>query len=652
MATESIENVIIFRADTGEAVRTVGDLRENIKAYKAALEQVEIGTKEYDDTLKALQINQAALKDAMHATTSEENQQAASMESIAKAAMGAGNSYNALVKRMAELDQAFRREEDVVKRDALGAQIKSINAQLKEMDEQRGKFGRNVGNYKSALDGLTGTLGNLGSGARAMIQPIKNVDMGFKALSANPVIGTLGLLAAALGKVISGLKTSEENTMAWSRAMAAFKPIADSFTRTMQAVGKSIADTANWIVDLLEKWGLLNEASQQRIALEEKNQSIIKRQRAIALENANLENEVAQLRDKAAKKDKYTAKERVKFLEDAVMWESRIAKNNMTLAQERLAAAEEEAKLTGNSTETLNKINELKIAAIQAETNFYTTTRRLQSQLVTARAEILRESGQTVQQVTEDIGLLEVKLDELDDHMDKSLQRRLAKEKAAREWEQTLSVDGAEYLAALDEAWLAETDAIQGYLDEQLEAENNAYIEERRLKEQRLNLFLTYADGVANLASSIAAIYDVESDASEDAAQKSKAFKIAAAIISSIGGAVSAFTSTWSSELPLTAKAILAPINAASALAAGYAQVRQMQAVRVGNKSGSSVTMPSVVAAPAAAVSGMTNVRTITGASEEERLNRMASDTRVYVVESDITQAQNAQRVRVAEASF
>lgn len=657
MATESIENVIIFRADTGEAVRTVGDLRDNIKAYKAALDQVEIGTKEYDDTLKALQINQAALKDAMHATTSEENQQAASMESIAKAAMGAGNSYNALVKRMAELDQEFRRTEDTAKRQTIGAQIKEINQRLKDMDAERGKFQRNVGDYfgqalTSNMQKVVGALGNMGAGFRNVTSTATQATNAFKTLSATPVLGVLTLIAGALGKVVNGMQTCEENTNSWNRALAAFKPIADSFTRTMQAVGKSIADTANWIVDLLEKWGLLNEASQQRIAIEEKNQDIIKRQRAIALENANLENEVAQLRDKAAKKDKYTAKERVKFLEDAVKWESRIAKNNMTLAQERLAAAEEEAQLTGNSTETLNKINELKIAAVQAETNFYTTTRRLQSQLVTARAEILRESGQTVKQVTEDIGLLEVKLDELDDHMDKSLQRRLAKEKAAKEWEQMLTADGAEYIAALDEAWLAETDAIQGYLDEQLEAENNAYIEERRLKEQRLNLFMTYADGVANLASSIAAIYDVESDASEDAAQKSKAFKIAAAIISSIGGAVSAFTSTWSSELPLTAKAILAPINAASALAAGYAQVRQMQAVRVGNKSGSSVTMPSVVAAPAAAVSGMTNVRTITGASEEERLNRMASDTRVYVVESDITQAQNAQRVRVAEASF
>ena len=123
-----IENVLIFRADTGEAVRTVGELRDNIKAYKDALNEVEIGTKEYDDILKALQINQSALKDAMHATSGEGEKQAVSMETISKQAQGLGNSYNALVKRMAELDQEFRRTEDVAKRDVIGAEITSTSS--------------------------------------------------------------------------------------------------------------------------------------------------------------------------------------------------------------------------------------------------------------------------------------------------------------------------------------------------------------------------------------------------------------------------------------------------------------------------------------------------------------------------------------------
>jgi hypothetical protein len=59
------------------------------------------------------------------------------------------------------------------------------------------------------------------------------------------------------------------------------------------------------------------------------------------------------------------------------------------------------------------------------------------------------------------------------------------------------------------------------------------------------------------------------------------------------------------------------------------------------------------VAVPAPAFSpSIQQTRSITGASEEDRLNRMASDSRVYLVYSDIEAAQTAQRVRVRETEF
>lgn len=96
----------------------------------------------------------------------------------------------------------------------------------------------------------------------------------------------------------------------------------------------------------------------------------------------------------------------------------------------------------------------------------------------------------------------------------------------------------------------------------------------------------------------------------------------------------------------MSVKMVLAPLNASAVLAAGYAQIKQMNAVKVGgNSAGAAVPAPTFPA-------DIKQIRTITGASEEDRLNRMASDTRVYVLESDITRAQNTRKVRVAEASF
>ena len=64
---------VILKVGTGEAVKNVGELRENIKQLKAALNDQDLsnpeGMKKYNELLGELKINQNALKDAMYATT-------------------------------------------------------------------------------------------------------------------------------------------------------------------------------------------------------------------------------------------------------------------------------------------------------------------------------------------------------------------------------------------------------------------------------------------------------------------------------------------------------------------------------------------------------------------------------------------------------
>ena len=62
------EIITILNIETGEAVQNIGELRDNIKTLKARLETLDIGSKEYQDTLSGLKVNQNALKDAMYNT--------------------------------------------------------------------------------------------------------------------------------------------------------------------------------------------------------------------------------------------------------------------------------------------------------------------------------------------------------------------------------------------------------------------------------------------------------------------------------------------------------------------------------------------------------------------------------------------------------
>ena len=145
------EVVTILRVGTEEAVRSVNDLKENIKILKGNLGELTIGSQEYQDTLEELKVNQNALKDAMYATTG-------SMEDVAAAATGMSKSYNSLVHQMAALKEEWRATNDEARRNELGKQIAEINQQLKDMDASVGNFQRNVGNYESGVTGLVAKI--------------------------------------------------------------------------------------------------------------------------------------------------------------------------------------------------------------------------------------------------------------------------------------------------------------------------------------------------------------------------------------------------------------------------------------------------------------------------------------------------------------
>lgn len=615
------DEIYIIKVGTDEAVRNIADLRENIQAYKKTLQDLEIGSEDYNNTLRALQINQAALKDAMHATTGDAEQQAASMQDISKAAYGAGESYNALVRQMAMLDQEFRATEDVARRNELGKQINEINNRLKELDAERGKFQRNVGNYKSALDGLAQGFKATAGNAAAVINPIKNVKAGMDALSASPVIGMLGLLAAALSKVVSGMKTSEENTWAWNRALAAFKPIGDAFTRTLQDVGNHVADLAGKFVDLLYKWGLLDkQAGESRQALVDLERNAAERRRQLMVENVRLEADVAEAREKVQEKEKYTVQQRIDFLKQAQWAEEQIAKNNLQMAQDRLAILQKEASFTENSIAVNDALAAAEADVERVRTEAARGQRMLQRELNTLERE--RQSG--IKQTTE----------------------------AVREEMETIAALPSTLTSTAQQMETAQEmmdRAVISHIEKRMEAGQKEHDQEVALQQARIQAAFQYAAAVASIAGSLADIYEANGQADAKAAAKAKGLRIAETTISTISGAVSAYMNTIES-IKIPAVAIpLAVVNAATVLAAGFAQIKKIQSTKIPGAASSAgaVVQPPTVSAPA-----VQQVRTITGASEEERLNRMASGQRVYILASDLQAERDSTRVRVAETSF
>ena len=387
---------VILKVGTGEAVKNVGELRENIKQLKAALNDQDLsnpeGMKKYNELLGELKINQNALKDAMYATT-------ASWEDITNAATGAniafdqnnklvnmqGVSYNALVHEMADLKQAWRATTDEMERAALGERINSVNDQLKSMDASVGNYQRNVGNYIGAVDHLTASFGSMGKGAQSVIAPIKGVTTGLKTLSATPAIAILGLLANVLQKVIEGLKSSEENTNAMTQAMAPFAAIGDTVTKVLQGLGGVLAKVVGGFGKLISAIFGTNEATKERLSLAKEEAALQEQERNNIIANAEAEREVARLRAEAADKTKHSASERIALLEQAGEQERLIAERSVQAAKMQYEIIKSRNALTQSNAEDLKKEAEAYAAVVNAETSYYNKVREINAGISEAR---------------------------------------------------------------------------------------------------------------------------------------------------------------------------------------------------------------------------------------------------------------------------
>ena len=141
----------------------------------------------------------------------------------------------------------------------------------------------------------------------------------------------------------------------------------------------------------------------------------------------------------------------------------------------------------------------------------------------------------------------------------------------------------------------------------------------------------------------------------QQAAQQAKNLRIASTIIETISGAVSAYMGAIKAyaEIPGLGP-VMGAIQAATVVAAGMAEVEKIRNTDVDKDSAPSASSSGMSAAVSAPVlpEEMPQTRILTSAEDEDRLNRMAYDQRVYVVYSDIAQAGRRVQVRDSEATF
>ena len=655
MAEETIQ---IIRIETGEAVKSVNDLRENVKILKDRLGDLEIGTTEYQDTLEELKVNQAAVKDAMYATT-------ASMDDLSKSATGASNSYNSLVHRMASLKEELRAtdvstEQGKERFKELAAQINEVNDNLKDMDALQGNFQRNVGNYPGLMKTFSGSLDALDKGLKATAGGVGGLKDGFDALAVNPAFTILGIVVDLFGSLADTLKEDETSMAAVNKAGVSLEPVFKFLKGILEKVVNIVADLITKVSSFVQSNGLIPKIIDG----------------VVGVGNAIFKFVVAPFKG-VVEAIKVFKEQGVRGLGDA----AKAFANEMK---------------TGISFKSNYQAGESIVDAITAG------IKDKKKDVSAAGKDVIKplkdgidmELDKMIQELDKEMDNMIQELDKKQEdankiansiaqgrlaNLDKAAKHQLElndilveddREKAEKAYQIQLSANERR-LAALEQFAqdALERGDLDAYLEYQQEAadleveiETNALREKKRLREQdakdakekakqQMEVMQSVASATSGILGSIADMYESDEKNSEKNANKIKGLRIAAATIDTISGAVGAFMQA-AATIPPPMGAIIGGIQAAAVTAAGIAQIAKMKSTKVsGSASNSAPTAPAVTSAPVRTID-IQQVRSVTSASEEDRLNQMASDQRVVLVMSDLEVKQNQSRVQVAEASF
>ena len=588
MAEETIQ---IIRIETGEAVKSVNDLRENVKILKDRLGDLEIGTTEYQDTLEELKVNQAAVKDAMYATT-------ASMDDLAKSATGTSNSYNSLVHRMASLKEELRAtdvstEQGKQRFKELAAQINEVNDTLKDMDALQGNFQRNVGNYPGLMKTFSGSLDALDKGLKATSGGVGGLKEGFDALAVNPVITILGIVVALFGSLADTLKEDETTMAAVNKAGVSLEPVFKFLKGILEKVVTIVTDLITRVSSFVQSNGLIPKIIDG----------------VVGVGNAILKFVIAPFKG-IVEAIKVFKEQGVRGLGDA----AKAFANEMK---------------TGISFKSNFEAGESIVDAITAG-----MTDKKES-ATAAAAEVGKDMGKALSSNLRDE--FYKALAEADKKAEEQLRER---ERVQKEADDIAS-----------EA-LAETTAeLESYFDEQERLRQEDLKDAQEKAKAKVEAMYTVANATSSILGSIADMYEEDEENSEKNANKIKGLRIASATIDTISGAIGAFMQAVQT-IPPPFGAIVGGVQAAAVTAAGIAQIAKIKSTKVsGSASNSAPSAPAVTSAPVQ-VMDIQQVRSVTSASEEDRLNQMASDQRVVLVMSDLEVKQNQSRVQVAEASF
>ena len=233
-------------------------------------------------------------------------------------------------------------------------------------------------------------------------------------------------------------------------------------------------------------------------------------------------------------------------------------------------------------------------------------------------------------------------------------------------WEDIVAQYGADSPEALEAHAAYEkalTDETKRQTNERIK-ENKREAQDRiKNLKQNMKIAQQLSRSVANVMGTVSDIMQANieekvkrGEISEEEAEKEfenvKKLQIAEAIVNTLTGALQAQLSVWAPDSQIHGvwtKIAMSALLGAQTLATGYAQVQKIRNTTFGG-GGTGAAQPTIITGAATPL--LNEAQDINELDAMYVTGRPPQDTRVYVLESDITNAQNNRKVRVTESTF
>ena len=617
----------------------IAKTKDALKNEKKGLKDVTKERKKANESLKEAEENAADYSGVLGVIDSKTGGLISGFTGMTKSVGGATKGFNLM--KVAIIGTGI---------GALLIGILALSKAFTSSEEGQNKWNKIMGIIGATVSVFTDKLASLGEFLISVFENPKQALIDFKDAFVKNItnrissaIETIGFLGSAIKKVFSG-----DFSGAMDDAKSAGSSYVDTLTGVKDTIGKVKESVKELSTEIIKEGKAAGVIADQRAKAD-------KLDRQLLVERAKANRKRAELLDKVAQKETFTAAQRIEFLTEAAKLEDEITAKEITAAKLRLEAKQAENALGLSKKEDLLEEANLKANLINLETASLTKAKLVSAQKVS----VLREEVADKARIKAEAKLKQDEIDAAEDLKVKEL-------KTLKE-----QIRNAEAVTE-DEKRALEIEKVTEHYDKLIEEAKRlglATVGLEKAKANALNKFnketarneIKWSEMTAKEKGKIATdgLNNLATILGEETAA-GKAAAIASATISTFQSAQSSYASLAS--IPIIGPA-LGFAAAGAAVASGFAQVKAITATKLPTLAGKSApsagggtpSAPSLGTPPT--IPSLPPEFNAVGSSDTNQLagaigGQSQQPVQAYVVSGDITTAQSLDRNIVQGATI